>query len=56
MAVDYAGHPCDYDALQTIANKHRLALLDDACHSIGGSYRGRPVGSLARSAHSAFIP
>ena len=47
VAVDYAGQPCDYDALEAIARKHGLALVDDACHAIGGSYRGRPVGSLA---------
>lgn len=47
MAVDYAGQPCDYDALRAMAAKHRLVLLADACHALGGSYRGHPVGSLA---------
>jgi len=47
IAVDYAGQPCDYDALRAVATHHNLALVDDACHAIGGSYRGRPVGSLA---------
>jgi perosamine synthetase len=56
VAVDYAGHPCDYDALQAIAKKHWLALLDDACHSIGGAYCGRPVGSLATLSAFSFHP
>lgn len=47
MAVDYAGHPCDYDALRTLADQHGLALVADACHALGGSYKGCPVGSLA---------
>lgn len=47
IAVDYAGHPCDYDALREIAVRHGLALIDDACHAVGGSYRGRAVGTLA---------
>lgn len=47
VAVDYAGQPCDYDALRTIADRHGLAIVDDACHAIGGSYKGRSVGSLA---------
>lgn len=47
IAVDYAGQPCDYDSLRNIAQQHGLALIDDACHALGGSYRGRPVGSLA---------
>ena len=56
VAVDYAGHPCDYDALETITRKHGLALVDDACHAIGGSYRGRPVGSLALLSAFSFHP
>lgn len=47
IAVDYAGHPCDYDALCAIAQAHDVVLVDDACHAIGGSYQGRAVGSLA---------
>jgi perosamine synthetase len=47
IAVDYAGHPCNYDELRDITKRHDLYLVDDACHALGGSYRGRPVGSLA---------
>jgi perosamine synthetase len=47
IAVDYAGQPCDYDAFRDLATRHGLALVADACHAIGGNYRGRPVGSLA---------
>lgn len=47
IAVDYAGQPCDYDSLRAIAQRHRLALVADACHSLGGSYKGQPVGTLA---------
>jgi perosamine synthetase len=47
IAVDYAGQPCDYDALRKIAEDYGLAIVADACHSLGGSYKNRPVGSLA---------
>jgi perosamine synthetase len=47
LAVDYAGQPCDYRALHEIARRHGLALVSDACHSLGAAYRGKPVGSLA---------
>ncbi len=47
IAVDYAGHPCDYERLQALAATYGLKLVADACHAIGGAYRGRPVGSLA---------
>lgn len=47
VAVDYAGQPCDYQELRAIANRHGLKLVADACHAIGGSYQGQPVGTLA---------
>lgn len=56
IAVDYAGMPCDYDALRAIADKHGLFLVADACHSVGGSYKGRPVGSLADISAFSFHP
>ncbi len=47
IGVDYAGQPCDYEALRAIARRHGLALVADACHALGGSANGQPVGSLA---------
>jgi perosamine synthetase len=56
IAVDYAGQPCDYDALNEIADRHHLALVADACHSLGSTYRGRSVGSLADLSVFSFHP
>jgi perosamine synthetase len=47
IAVDYAGQPCDYEALRAVAHRHGLALVADASHALGATDRGRPVGSLA---------
>jgi dTDP-4-amino-4,6-dideoxygalactose transaminase len=55
-AVDYAGHPADYDALQALADAVGAVTLDDAAHSIGGTYRGRPVGDLADVTTFSFFP
>jgi UDP-4-amino-4,6-dideoxy-N-acetyl-beta-L-altrosamine transaminase len=55
-AVDYAGHACDYDALQAIADRVGARTLDDAAHSIGGTYKGRPVGDLADVTTLSFFP
>lgn len=55
-AVDYAGHPCDYDSLQAIAGRVGAVTLADAAHSIGGTYRGRPVGDLADVTTYSFFP
>lgn len=55
-AVDYAGHPAEYDALRRVAREAGASLLADAAHSIGGTYRGRPVGSLADCTTLSFFP
>jgi perosamine synthetase len=47
VAVDYTGQPCDYEALRSLTMRYGLALVADACHALGGNYRGCPVGSLA---------
>jgi perosamine synthetase len=47
IAVDYAGQPCDYDALRRLTQQYGLALVADACHSLGATWKGRPVGTLA---------
>ena len=46
VAVDYTGLPCDYDVLRSIADRARLGVVADACHALGGSYKGRLAGSL----------
>ena len=56
IAVDFAGQPCDYDSLRALATRHRLTLVADACHSLGGSYKGLPVGSLAKLNTFSFHP
>ncbi len=56
IAVDYAGQPCDYEALEGIARLRGLHLVDDACHALGAAYRGRSVGSLAGLNCFSFHP
>lgn len=56
IAVDYAGQPADYSALSAIAQKHKLALVADACHALGGKDGSRPVGSLADLSTFSFHP
>ncbi|MGY3518308.1 DegT/DnrJ/EryC1/StrS family aminotransferase [Micromonospora haikouensis] len=55
-AVDYAGHPADYDALRAVLGGGDPLLLADAAHSIGAAYHGRPVGSLADLTTFSFFP
>ncbi len=54
--VDYAGHPCDIEDIQDIANEHDLYLIEDACHSFGASYHGKKVGNFADFTVFSFHP
>jgi UDP-4-amino-4,6-dideoxy-N-acetyl-beta-L-altrosamine transaminase len=55
-AVDYAGHPVDLDELMIIAKRSGVQLLEDAAHSIGGTYKGQPIGSIADLTTFSFFP
>jgi dTDP-4-amino-4,6-dideoxygalactose transaminase len=55
-AVDYAGHPAEYDDLRKIADNAGAVLIADAAHAIGSSYKGRPVGTLADLTTFSFFP
>ncbi len=56
VAVDYAGQPADYDVLRQIADRYRLRLVADACHSLGAADHGRPCGGLADLSVFSFHP
>lgn len=45
--VDYAGHPAEYDSFIQLARERGLLVIADAAHSLGATYKGRPVGTLA---------
>jgi dTDP-4-amino-4,6-dideoxygalactose transaminase len=55
-AVDYAGHPIDADALKPLCDRVGAVLIEDAAHSVGGTYKGRPVGSVADITTLSFFP
>src|SRR5882724_11190900 len=46
IAVHLYGHPAPMDELLTIAGRHGLYLIEDACEAHGGEYRGAKLGSL----------
>lgn len=54
IAVDYAGQPCDYSALRRIADG--VPLVADACHALGASDRGLPVGAIANMSAFSLHP
>ncbi|MBO3099336.1 DegT/DnrJ/EryC1/StrS family aminotransferase [Gelidibacter pelagius] len=46
MVVHMCGSMGDMDALQSICDAHNLVLIEDACQAIGGTYKGKPLGSV----------
>lgn len=54
MSVDYAGHPCDHDALRALSAGRGIRLVDDAAHSLGARSHGRPIGSAELADATVF--
>lgn len=54
VAVHLYGHPADMEALDAVARRHGLFLVEDAAEAHGARYRGRPVGGLATAAVFSF--
>jgi perosamine synthetase len=56
LPVDYAGHPAELAAVMEIAQRHRLVVIEDACHALGAEYQGKRVGSIADMTVFSFHP
>lgn len=48
------GHPCDLDALDALARRWNLVLIEDAAESLGSTYRGRHTGNVGRISALSF--
>jgi 8-amino-3,8-dideoxy-alpha-D-manno-octulosonate transaminase len=54
MPVHMCGSMADMDALQAICKEHKLLLLEDACQSIGGTYKGKFLGAIGDAGTFSF--
>jgi 8-amino-3,8-dideoxy-alpha-D-manno-octulosonate transaminase len=54
MPVHMCGSMADMDALQAICKEHNLLLLEDACQSIGGTYKGKYLGTIGDAGTFSF--
>ncbi len=54
MPVHMCGSMADIDALKKICDEHKLILLEDACQSIGATYKGKYVGTIGDAGTFSF--
>ena len=54
MPVHMCGSMADMDALVAICKQHNLILLEDACQSIGGTYKGKHLGTIGDAGTFSF--
>ena len=56
VAVDFTGQAVELDEIRKICEEYHLILIEDAAHSIGTKYDGKPVGSIADMTTFSFHP
>lgn len=52
--VHFAGQSCDMETISRLARRYRFAVIEDACHALGSSYRDRRVGSCTYADLTVF--
>ncbi len=45
--MHHGGNPSDMDAIQRIAKKHAIAVVEDAAHAVGAEYKGKKMGGFS---------
>lgn len=54
LPVHLFGHPCDMSALEEIAHRHGLVLIEDACQALGASWQARKAGTFGTGCFSFY--
>ncbi|MDE1970804.1 MAG: DegT/DnrJ/EryC1/StrS aminotransferase family protein [Patescibacteria group bacterium] len=54
IVVHYAGLPARMEAINALAKKHHLVVIEDAAHAAGSEYKGKKIGGLGNTASFSF--
>ncbi|MFB0564484.1 MAG: DegT/DnrJ/EryC1/StrS family aminotransferase [Candidatus Aminicenantaceae bacterium] len=56
MPVHLNGRVCDMDAIMSLAEKYDLVVIEDACQSLGATFKGRKSGAFGLAGCWSFYP
>ncbi len=56
IAVHLYGHPADLDKICALANRHKIAVVEDCAQAMGALNRGQPVGGIGDFSCFSFYP
>jgi dTDP-4-amino-4,6-dideoxygalactose transaminase len=56
MPVQLNGRTCDMDAIQRVADKHSLRIIEDSAQALGSKFNGRFAGTFGVAAAFSFYP
>jgi perosamine synthetase len=56
IPVHVFGYPCDMDKIMRIARRHKLAVIEDSCESLGTKYKNKMTGAIGDAGVFAFYP
>lgn len=54
VPVHLYGQCCDMDAILALSERHGFAIVEDACHTVGGEYKGRKAGAMGATGCFSF--
>ena len=54
IPVHYSGHPCDMDAINAIAKKNNLLVIEDGAHALETKYKEKKVGNMGNTTSFSF--